>query len=163
MCDDVRRARWPRGRDGRVWVILGALALLGGCGGTPMDLLPDNFGDGAYRIGLRSPVIVDPVVTPNWMRIQPTFDIVKLDGVVTVSPTSDPHVSPGPAQLVEETEDGGWVVQLSWTGLDDGNHYWEMAFSADGCTMAEAVDADLGIGPDGIWRVALRGCLLEAR
>lgn len=163
MRDNVRHARASRSRGAHGWLAVGLGILLSGCGGSPADLLPDNFGDGSYRIGLRSPVIVDHLVTPNWMRIQPTFDIVKLDGVITVSPTSDPHVTPGRAQLATETEGGGWIVQLSWTGLEDGNHYWEMTFSADGCTMAEAVDADLGVGPDGVWRVAFRGCLLEAR
>lgn len=162
MCDDVRRARGLKNPGGRARTALCALLLIAGCGGSPLDLLPNSFGDGSYRVGLRSPRIVDPLVTPNWMRTQPTFDIVKLDGVVTVSPTSDPHVSPGPAQLVSETEDG-WVMQFAWTGLDDGNHYWEMTFSRDDCTMAVAVDADLGIGPDGVWRVDLGRCVLEER
>ena len=155
----VHGRRWHRAATA---LLLASIGLLAGCGRSILDLVPQDFVDGSYTVGLRSPSIVDQFVTPNWMREQPTFDIVKLDGAITVTSTSDDVVSLGPAQQVLETDDG-WMVQFSWSGLTDGNHYWQVLFTVEGCSMAEAVDADLGFGPDGVWRVPLRTCVVAVR
>jgi len=60
-------------------------------------------------------------------------------------------------------EDGFWRVRFGWAPHSiDGDHYWEIAMTSDEC-VASAVDADLGVGPDGVLTVNLRECSIQRR
>ena len=118
--------------------------------------------DGDYRLRLQAPVILDEFVTPGWMRTEPSIDFSVQAGVLTVTASAGGLVATGEAQLFRADLDK-WLTEFSLAERQDGDHFWSVELGGSECGMAKAVDADLGIGPNGVFTVELRRCTLERR
>jgi hypothetical protein len=138
-----------------------ALSLMSvGCRGVTDVDVPDLV-DGTYSVALTRPVIVDEFVTPSWMRNELSIDFTINGASALVTGSANDLVVVGAPLLFHETPDG-WTARFSWSGLHDGNHYWLLSLTGEECLMAQAVDADLDVGP-GLFTVDLRGCALQMR
>ena len=160
---EERMARKPRHRwRGAVhtWIAL-AVPLCAGCdaitGGGPA--LPD----GDYRVTLTGPIIEEPLVTPGWIGTGVSLDLTRVGVDLSSTASSGSVVTIGSAQRFESNGDG-WTAEFSLARLDDGEHYWRFEItSGERCTMAVAVDADLGVGPTGALTVPFRRCDISRR
>ncbi len=138
-------------------LVYGMLVAATACVEDPVRL-PD-LEEGSYRIQLRDPIISNEFVTPGWMWTEPDISFEIMGSALTVTMASGDLVPTGPPQF-SQADGGQWVAHFSWVEKQDGAHYWLVNFSAEGCVSAVAVDADLGIGPGGVWEVPLRSCVL---
>jgi len=129
--------------------------------GCDIPTIPEaTFPDGSYELRATDPQLLNEFVTPGWMWSEPAIVFEKVGEEVRIVSSVDDLVAHGRAQFFERVGDG-WVAHISWAGKQDGDHYWRFDFDEMECREATAVDADLGIGPGGVWEVTLSSCTID--
>ena len=137
-------------------VLLGTAMV--GCD-SPTDV-SGNLPDGDYVVTTSEPRIVNEFATPGWMREVPVIEFTKDGSDFFVTDSDDDLVVVGPVQLASE-ENGFWRVHFGWAD-DELHHFWEVLMNIEECAAA-AVDADLGIPPNGALTVVLEECSIATR
>lgn len=130
-----------------------------GCGEPMAPVVA--FPDGTYELRATGPQLLNEFVTPSWMWSEPSIVFEKAGPVVRVVSSENDLVAEGRPQFFQRVGDT-WVAHISWVGKQDGDHYWLFNFDDVDCREAVAVDADLGIGPGGVWEVELARCTITA-
>lgn len=134
------------------------LSTLAGCGvlsGGP------ELPDGDYRLRLSEARFPNPFLAPEWMTYIVELDFTRRGDVVSVTASAGGIVSEGPAQRFEAIQEG-WLLEFSLSGREGGSHYWSVEITDERCTMAQAVDAFLPVGDDGLV-VPFTACFITRR
>lgn len=130
---------------------------------TGCDLVstgPD-LPNGDYRLRLSEQRFANPFLAPEWMTYIVELDFTRRGDAVSITASAGGIVSEGPVQRFEALPDT-WLLEFALAGREGGSHYWSVEITEERCTMAQAVDAFLPTGDDGL-RVPFTACFITRR